>query len=136
MAGQFDSGPNRYAGSLFASALVLFVGAVGGAGLFAAAGGDPLAALLVAGSGLGLLPLLAWLARSSGGTSAAAYKWVFSREARPPQEYTPTRRRSTARHCGTNQPPTVDEVRELKEGLRNWVPSNTPGRRRSVRTDD
>lgn len=135
MAGRFNSGPNRYAGSLFAATVVIFLGAFAGAGIFAAGGGDPVIALVILGVGLTAIPLLVRLAGSTSSGSASAFNWVFSREARPAEDYTPRYRRSRRAAGGENHPPTLDEIRDIKDELRTWVPSSSPTRRRSLRDE-
>lgn len=136
MTGEIDKGPSRRAGPLLAAAIVLFLGAFGAAAIIAGGGGDPLLVLLTFGGGLAAIVCFGWLLGRAGSASTAVYRWVFSREARPAYDYSPKPRSAQCKQFGTNRPPTANEVRELKEGLRNWVPSNTPNRRNSVRDSD
>ena len=48
-------------------------------------------------------------------------------------EYTPSLIRTKPKTFGTNRPPTVEEIRDLKDTNRNWVPSNTRSGRTSLR---
>lgn len=49
--------------------------------------------------------------------------------------YEPRLIKSEPHRYGTNHPPTLDEIRELKESDRNWVPSNTRSGRRTLRRE-
>jgi hypothetical protein len=123
--------PSRIAGPLLASMLVVLYGAIGAAVLIAGGGGNPLTALLILGGVLILFGLFAYFIQSIPRSPMdSAYSWIRSRQARPDDLYLPKIRRSR-QHYGENAPPTVDDVRELKEGLNNWVPSNVSGRRKS-----
>lgn len=52
--------------------------------------------------------------------------WLFSRgRGSFSDEYEPRLIKSVPTTFGTNQPPTVEEIRELKDTPRNWVPSRT-----------
>jgi hypothetical protein len=136
MSGEFDKPPSRVTGPLLAATIVLFLGTFGAAAIIAGGGGDPLTALVTFGGGLMFILCAGWLLGRTGATSTSIYQWVFSREARPQYDYTPKPRSARHREFGTNHPPTVDEIREMKDGLRNWVPSNTPNRRSSLRDSD
>lgn len=61
--------------------------------------------------------------------------FFFGRRHRnaPPCGYTPRMHRARPAQYGTNRPPTVEEIRELADGPRNWVPSKLSGGRRSPR---
>ena len=60
--------------------------------------------------------------------------WLFSRSRRPAEaDYTPTLIKSHPSTFGTNRPPTVEEIRELKDTPRNWVPSRSRSGRASLR---
>jgi hypothetical protein len=47
--------------------------------------------------------------------------WLTRRVPKTEREYVPRIRRS--RKTGTNQPPTLEQVRNLKENTSTWVPS-------------
>lgn len=132
MSEKFDGRPNRLIAPLFASSFVCVIGAVGVTIVIILSGGN-----LVAASGLLLflaccIILGVLLLRVVPATTLeATYSWVRSRHAKPENEYDPKRAATTRKSYGTNHPPTAEEVRELKDGLNNWVPSNTPGRRLS-----
>lgn len=128
MSGKFQHRPDRRAGPLLASSLVVLLGGLGVAVIVAVGGTDPLLIVLLA-AGLALLLLFMGfgLRTTPSSTLSALYGWVRSRNARPPKEYAPRIRREE-RDYGTNQPPTADELRELKDGTKTWVPSSTPRR--------
>lgn len=48
-------------------------------------------------------------------------------------DYSPHIVRPPTTTFGTNRPPTVDEIRELKDTPRNWVPSRSRNGRSSLR---
>ena len=59
--------------------------------------------------------------------------WIFTRGRRSAEkEYTPRLIKSKSESYGTNRPPTAEEIRDLKDNPRNWVPSNTRRGRNSV----
>lgn len=124
----------RPSGSVAAAAIVLMLGTVGCTVVMAIAGQDPVAAGLLFVGGLLLIGLMTWLLRTTPDLGAALYGWVRSRHVRPPEvHYEPTPRQHRSQSFGTNSPPSVEEVRELKEGLNTWVPQgsgrNSPRRR-------
>jgi hypothetical protein len=130
MPGEFKNSHNKFAGSILASALVGLLGALGIAFIVAGGGGDPVLALSILGGILFLLMCAIWLLNRITVTSAKeCYKWVFSKSARPDQEYTPKRRASRSEEYGEKQPTSAEHVKELKNDLRSWVPSNTRGGR-------
>ena len=101
--------------------------------IVAAAGGDPVAALAVFGGVVAIALVLGWLFRAVPSvTLASRFSWAASRDARPANEYAPRRRKR--RDTGaTNRPPTAEELRDLKDGIKNWVPSNTVSGKRSAK---
>lgn len=130
MPGEFKNSHNKFAGSILASALVGLLGALGIAFIVAGGGGDPVLALSILGGMLFLLMCAIWLLNRLTVTSAKeCYKWVFSKNARPDQEYIPQRRATRSGKHGENRPATAEDVKEMKDDLRNWVPSNTRGSR-------
>jgi hypothetical protein len=110
--------------------LVVLYGAIGAGVLIAGGGGNPLVAMLILGGVLILFGLFAYFIQSiPRGPVDSAYSWVRSRQARPDQAYLPKIRRSRQSY-GEKAPPTIDDLRELKDGLNNWVPSKQPRRRK------
>lgn len=126
MPGDFRPSSNRLSGSILAATLVFLVGGLGVAFIVAAGGGDPVGALVFLG-GLGvLLFLFAWFLRRAGRISPLEYySWMFSKVDRSDAGYSPRRKVGGPVSFGTNRPPSVEEVRELKESPRTWVPSKT-----------
>lgn len=131
MAGNFDSGPSRASAPLLATFLVSLLGAFGVAFIVVASGATNLTGMLtfiaVLAGIIGAALLVRAISREVGNH---AYDWIRSRHARPANEYAPEMRRSRRPQPGANAPPSVDEIRDLKDGLHNWVPSNEPSRSR------
>jgi hypothetical protein len=60
--------------------------------------------------------------------------WLFSRVRRTAgADYVPQIIKSAPTTFGTNRPPTVEEIRELKDSPRTWVPSQSRSGRSSLR---
>lgn len=60
--------------------------------------------------------------------------WLFSRGRQLSKPgYVPRIIKTRPCQFGTNRPPTVDEIRELKDNPRNWVPSRSHSQRRTLR---
>lgn len=126
MPGDFKDTRSKFAGSILASALVGLVGALGMVFIVAGGGGDPVWTLIVVGLVMVGMTVLFWgINRMSQMTAKDCYNWVFSKKARPEKEYTPQRKASRSKKYGENRPTSAEEVRELKDDMRNWVPSNT-----------
>lgn len=121
---------SRLAGPMLASGLVFLLGALGTAFIASAGGGNPLIGGVILGGGL-LAFVLFWLILSLLFRSATggAYRWVFSKQSRPELPYEPQRRKTRQDSYGTNRPPSADELRELKDSPRTWIPSNSRRRR-------
>lgn len=131
MSHRFEFRPDRRAGPLLASAMVIFLGGLGVAIVAAAGGSDPIAVLIIFGCVIGIVLCLSLFGRAAPSqTLGRLYGWVTSKEARPAMDYVPKTTREKAIRYGTNAPPSADEVRDLKEGLNNWVPGRTPTARR------
>lgn len=127
----------RITGPLIGATVVLIFGALGCSIMMAAAGSDPIAALGIFFIGLALIGMMLWLLRATPEMGASMYDWVKSRRSRPaPLAYEPELRAAASKRFGTNAPPTIDQVRDLKDGLNTWVPSgdqpiSKPSRRRT-----
>ncbi len=116
---------------MLATAAVLFLGAMGASVIVAAMGSDPTLALVIFGSSIGLLVCLIVLLKNTASTPVSnSFLWVFSRQARPEMPYTPSFKTVEQRY-GSNKPPTLEELHELKDDTRTWVPSNEKSRRSS-----
>ncbi|MFG0334332.1 MAG: hypothetical protein ACF8TS_13285 [Maioricimonas sp. JB049] len=133
MGSRFDSQPSRVAAPLLATTFVILGGAVACTGVVLVFSSDPAVPLMIVGGivfGLGLLTVL-FRERPAEG-SRSVMSWVFSRSARPAQiDYRPLLRKPRWQKFGTNAPPSLAEIRDLKDTDRNWVPSNTRAGRRS-----
>jgi hypothetical protein len=87
--------------------------------------------LWAAGGVFLLAALLCWLTFRPASLLKDAMSWVVSRHARPDHvEFNLARREAAIKRFGTNAPPTLDEVREQREGsTNNWVPSRVREKR-------
>jgi hypothetical protein len=89
---------------------------------------------VVGGIVLAFAFVLIWAFSRPGLLLRDSMNWVFSRKARPERvDYDLSRKPVSFRRYGTNTPPSVDVIRDLKSGTtNNWVPSRqTGGRSRS-----
>ena len=128
--GNLEYKPSKRAAPLVATAAVIFMGAMGMSIMIAAGGGDPLLVMGIFGGIIALLIAGLWLLRGTASlASSSRFGWVFSRDARPAEVYIPKVRRQRHQY-GNNLPPTVEDVKEAKDGLHNWVPSKAPRRQR------
>lgn len=126
MPGDFKNTHNKFSGSILASTLVFFIGGLGVAIVVASSGGNPIWTFAAVGLVLGLFLLLNWLISTTSATSLRdCYRWAFSKRVRPEPEYEPRRKAERAARYGEKGPPSADDLKELKDGTRSWVPSNT-----------
>ncbi|WP_437225630.1 hypothetical protein SH661x_004155 [Planctomicrobium sp. SH661] len=126
MPANFQFRPDRRSGPLLASTLVLFLGAIGAAVVVTASGTNPYVGLAIFAGFAAIVPVFVFLLRvSPQRTLTSLYSWIKSREFRETEEYKPKAVRSV-RDYGTNRPPSVADLKELKNGTNNWVPSNVP----------
>ncbi len=132
MTHDFDVKPSRRSGSILAATLVLVVGTVG-ASIFTgtATHNTEYTLACIVGCIVAVVVML-WLTSSRPGSFLAdQVNWILARHRDESLTYLPEIRTSQRRqHFGTNAPPTVDDVRELKEGMNTWVPSKRTGRSR------
>jgi len=82
----------------------------------------------------GLLVLFAflfWLSFKPVSKLKDTMAWVASRKARPEAlDFTIARREAAMARFGTNAPPSLEELREERDGsVNNWVPSRVRERR-------
>ncbi len=134
MSGSFKFRSDRNSGGLFASTVVLTVALFGALFVGMLSNPDQPAIVWIAGGG-GLLFLfvLVWLLRDRPNSGLRdSFGWLSRRTKEQSVDYDPQLIKSGPQRFGTNLPPTADEIRELKDGDRNWVPSNV-SRRKSVR---
>lgn len=86
--------------------------------------------VLAAGGGVALLTLLLRMRPEL----PSECLWLFSRERQTAgADYVPRIIKSAPTSFGTNRPPTVEEIRELKDSPRTWVPSQSRSGRSSLR---
>ena len=80
---------------------------------------------------LALFAFLFWLSFKPVSKLKDTMAWVASRKARPePLDFTIARREAAMAKFGTNAPPTLQDLREEREGsVNNWVPSRVRERR-------
>lgn len=125
MSGNFNFQPSRRTGPLLAACLVAVLGAFGVSVMVIGGGQRPEVALYAFFAILGVLfvvgMIIRFLTREIAGT---AYDWVRNRNARPDNEYSPELRRPKSHADHPHGPPTVADIRDLKEGLHTWVPSS------------
>ena len=81
---------------------------------------------------VGVLALL-WAVRPSAELPSSIYSWVLNRKPKNDdalQGYEPLTKRTKRLNPETHVPPSVDDVRSIKESSNNWVPtgSNSPKR--------
>lgn len=120
--------PDRQASSLAAAMLVLVQAVTGVAFVLVLVADDPDKAFLFIAGGIFALTLIcAWLYARPASLLADTMSWVLSRKARPERvDYQASRKPVSFRRFGTNTPPSVDQIRDLKSGTtNNWVPSRT-----------
>lgn len=134
MGGHFKYRSERNSGGLFASTVVLTIALFGA--LFVGMVSNPNQpgiVWIVGAAGLLGLMLLVWLLRDRPHSSLRdSFGWLSRRTKEQTLEYDPQLIKSGPQKFGTNLPPSVEEIRELKDNDRNWVPSNA-SRRKSVR---
>ena len=83
------------------------------------------------GAVLALAAFLFWLSFKPVSKLKDTMAWVASRKARPePLDFTIARREAALAKFGTNAPPTLEDLREEREGsVNNLVPSRVRERR-------
>lgn len=117
---------NSQAVSVFAASIVIAMG-LGACALVAALLGDDLRVpMWLLGGGLSLLLLFQWLMLRSydsgeGWIQRIYYAWALKHRKKPELDYQVKVIRPTAA-AGSNRPPTVAEIRELKENPHTWIP--------------
>ena len=123
--------PSREASSLALSMLVLVQALTGVAFLLVLFSENADRNFLWAiGAVLALFAFLFWLSFKPV-SKLDTLAWVRSRKARPePLDFTIARREAAIAKFGTNAPPSLEELREEREGsVNNWVPSRVRERR-------
>ena len=124
--------PSREASSLALAMLVLVQALTGLAFLLVLFSEAPDRNFLWAiGGVLALFACLFWLSFKPVSKLKDTMAWVASRKARPePLDFTLARREAAIAKFGTNAPPSLQDLREEREGsVNNWVPSRSRERR-------
>lgn len=124
-------GLRRAGGSIMASVIVLFVGLTGVCfvAFLAAPENVYLTLGIIAGSFL-VLSILVLGVIPRVPLPTGALSWFRGRKGRNQYVgYSPKISKPTYDTFGTNAPPTVDEVRDIKAEGKNWVPSRTAASR-------
>lgn len=131
MPGEFGTAYRKLAGSILASTFVLLVGGLGILLGLLIAGGDLTYVIWTVGLTAVGLTAFFWLIRACSSINARGqYLWVFGLKSPSQEEYQPKRASRSRQVYGQNQPPSADEVRDMKEGLHNWVPARTYHKRK------
>ena len=134
MAAEFRSSFRKIAGSILASMLVLIFGGLGIVLGLMIAGRDAKflfwTVLIVV---VGLTAIFSLIRACTSVNVRGQYLWVFGRKTSAEPEYEPKRATRTVQAYGDNRPPTVEEVRDMKDGLHNWVPARTYQKRKGRR---
>ncbi|MFV0442527.1 MAG: hypothetical protein ACK5Q5_03045 [Planctomycetaceae bacterium] len=121
--------PSRSVAPLMAAAFVLLMGtAFCVALLMAFDGGSPIPVAIAVGSAVGF-GLLMWLLRDR--PEAGKRNWFAWVNRRGQDAEQAMYRVAVIRHkhsLGDKRPPTLDELRELKDPTRTWVPRRDRGR--------
>lgn len=139
--GEYKYRSDRNSGGLLASTIVLTIGFL--ACLFigvVAYPRQPVVPIVISGGLVSFFLLFVWMFRDRPAVSQRdRFRWLSrKKDAMPGADYEPRRIESAdsrPQQYGTQRPPTLDEIRELKDSDRNWVPSNTSGSRRSLKRD-
>ncbi len=128
-----DKDSGRAATSWLATCYVFASGALFCSFISLAFSNEPVKPMLIVGGSFLLVFLLLGLLRDKPTNSwlVDGYYWLLRR--RPDEDavsYTPRVIKHRPREYGTNEPPTIEEIRDLADGPNNWVPSNRPRKRR------
>ena len=132
----YKSRSDRNVGPILGATIIIMLGGfcILMVGTLTTSGNSEVPAIIAVSFVLGSLFIL-WLLRDRPrSTMRERFSWIGSkrhREAIP--EYQPKIVRERPVRYGTKQPPTLDEVRDLKDSPTNWVPSNAVSGRKSVK---
>lgn len=130
MADPLGQRPNRNIAP-FLAAMVLLGGVGACVGIMLISGETGPAPIGVAVGGAFAFGLLLWSLRDRPVAQQRSwYSWVFHR---PRQRHVSVEVRSIRPRAqfGTNQPPTLEQLKQLKDDTRTWVPSQGRGGRPS-----
>ena len=136
MSDNFKYRSDRNVGPVLAASIVITLG--GGCllvlGSFAFPRDLHIPILIAAAFILGALFVIWQLQDRPKSTLRERFSWIGSKRHREGiNEYEPKIVRESARRYGTRRPPTLDDVRDLKDSPTNWVPSHAVSGRKSVK---
>ena len=120
----------RSAAAWLATCLVVLGGTLACLVVIFAGAGDPLPGLVsFAGCLLGVSLLRLMREKPTNEVRRQHSLWLLRRPPAPPRVSYQVRKQTTKPSVtGTNTPPTAQEIRELADGLHNWVPARTASR--------
>ena len=133
MAIRRDPDAGRKAVAWLAVAFTLTVGSAVCSFIILAFADDPRQAFAVLGGVLAVIIFFLW-SISTPKDKHESRTWLqFWRKVQEPPDpaelYQPKRKRRKVAPLGSNQPPTLDSVREISERHARWVPHGPPPRR-------
>jgi hypothetical protein len=133
MAFQRDPDAGRKAVAWLAVAFTLTVGASVCSFIILAFADDPRQAFAVLGCVMAVIIFFLWSISTPKDKSASRTWLQFWRKVHEPPDpaelYQPRRRRGKKSPLGSNQPPTIESVREIAERHARWVPHGAPPKR-------
>ena len=132
----YKSRSDRNVGPILGATIIIVLGGFGilVIGTLTSSGGAEIPALIAAAFVLGSLLILWLLQGRPRATMRERFSWIGSKRHREGiPEYQPKIIRERPVRYGTKRPPTLDEVRDLKDSPTNWVPSNAVSGRKSVK---
>jgi hypothetical protein len=123
--------PDRHSSSIAAAMLILVEAVTGVAFVLLLVSPSPDRTFLIIAAAVLLLAIVVgWLYGRPVSILSETMSWVMSRKARPERvDYTLSQRPVSFRRFGTKTPPSVDQIRDLKSGTNNWVPSQQVAKR-------
>lgn len=115
--------PNRMIAPLMATAAILLMGtAFCVALIFAFGEAKPVPVAIAVGSAVGF-GILLWLLRDRPTAEKRGwFAWIKRRGAQDEQDFFRVAMIRRQQKFGDNRPPTLDELREIKDPTRTWVP--------------
>lgn len=126
MSGKLPGDNGRKAVSLLATTFVLVGGLVVCLFIFAVAGERPSLTVVRWGGYYLVAIMVVWLLRDRDPQQAGDrnHFWLLGRARKQETAYSPAAMRQVPRvvRYGTNQPPTVETIRMLKDDADDWVP--------------
>lgn len=132
----YKSRSDRNVGPILGATIIIVLGGFGIVviGTLTSSGSAEVPALIAAAFVLGSLIVLWLMQGRPRSTMRERFSWIGSKRHRESiPEYQPKIIRERPVRYGTKRPPTLDEVRDLKDSPTNWVPSNAVSGRKSVK---